>query len=83
MIEQTVSDPQRAILKSTQPINLFLAGVGCFDADTLIPTKQGYKKIEDIQSGEYVLSFNLKLQIPEYKEVVNKCCYKTEEIKQN
>lgn len=28
MIEQTVSEPQRAILKSTKAINLFLAGVG-------------------------------------------------------
>lgn len=28
MIEQIVSEPQRAILKSTKPINLFLAGVG-------------------------------------------------------
>lgn len=40
---------------------IFLAGgAGCFDGDTLVNTKYGYKKISNIGVGEYVWTFSEK-----------------------
>jgi len=81
-IEQTISEPQRAILKSQAKINLFLAGVGCFHGDTLVRTMSGYTPIRDIEIGDRVLTFNEATKNTEIKRVVNKYCYKTGDIKQ-
>ena len=56
---------------------------GCFDADTLIKTSGGHRKIRDIEKGELVLSYNEAYNIFEYKPVVEKYCYKSNELKQN
>lgn len=42
----------------------------CFVGDTPIATKDGYKKIQDIQNGDKVLTFNHSKCIIEEKEVV-------------
>ncbi|RHX77418.1 polymorphic toxin-type HINT domain-containing protein, partial [Leptospira yasudae] len=42
----------------------------CFVAGTLIKTKDGYKKIEEIQVGDYVLSYNESSESTEYNQVV-------------
>lgn len=57
----------------------------CFPAGTPIITKEGYKNIEDIKVGDYVLSFNHKTHQTEYKKVkhlfvktssmLNKICF--------
>jgi hypothetical protein len=50
MIEQLVSEPQKAVLKSTQPINLFLAGVGSGKTHLLgIKTYQLIKKFPGVR----------------------------------
>ena len=81
-IEQTISEPQRAILKSTKAMNLFLGGVGCFHGDTLIKTDKGYVKIREIKNGDRVLTFNEVTKRTEFKPVINKYLYKTGDIKQ-
>jgi len=45
-------------------------GGGCFVAGTLVATINGYKKIENIQKGDVVLSYNEQTQQNEYDEVV-------------
>ncbi len=45
-------------------------GSFCFKAVTLIVTEDGYKKIEDIEVGDKVLSFNEDTRNSDYKEVV-------------
>ena len=42
----------------------------CFKAGTLILTEDGYKKIEDVEIGDKVLSFNEDTGNSDYKEVV-------------
>ena len=46
------------------------ASVGCFVAGTLIKTSEGEKKIEDIQEGDLVLSYEASEGIFAYKEVL-------------
>ena len=50
-------------------------GAGCFDGDTLVNTKNGYKKISDITKEDEVLSFNEETSESEYKQVVDKFEY--------
>ncbi|RHX83650.1 hypothetical protein DLM75_23750 [Leptospira stimsonii] len=42
----------------------------CFVAGTLVHTKNGYKKIEEIAVGDYVLSYNQSSESLEYNRVV-------------
>lgn len=42
----------------------------CFESETKVNTKQGYKKIKDIEIGDKVLSYNHSQCIIEEKEVV-------------
>lgn len=51
-------------------------GGGCFAAGTLISTNQGYKKIEDIQVGDIVLSYSLKNNQNEYSKVLQTMIHK-------
>lgn len=83
MKEIEVSKPQDVILNSLKPLNLFLAGAGCFSGDTLVNTSVGYKKIGDVLIGDMVVSFNLSNKLPEFKKVINKFCYKRDAITQN
>jgi len=50
------------------------AGSSCFVEDTLIKTKKGLCKISDIKNGDLVLTHT-----GEYKEVINKISYNTDE----
>ena len=45
-------------------------GGGCFLAGTLVATITGYKKIEEIQKDDIVLSYNEQYQCNEYSKVV-------------
>jgi GMP reductase len=49
-------------------------GPGCFVGDSLIKTNKGFKKIKDIEKGDYVLTHT-----GEEKEVVETASYLTEE----
>ena len=50
LIEQTISEPQRAILKSISPINLFLSGVGAGKTHLLgIKTYQLIRQFPDVR----------------------------------
>ena len=40
------------------PIDIIIGGSPCFVAGTLVLTNKGYKKIEDIKRGDYVLTHN-------------------------
>ena len=44
---------------------------GCFVAKTLVKTKDGYKRIEEIGSNDFVYSWNEKENKMEYKRVLN------------
>lgn len=44
----------------------------CFVADTLITTKTGPKRIEDVRTGDIVLSYNFNSSVLEWKEVAEK-----------
>ena len=46
--------------------------IGCFVEGTLVKTKSGYKKIEDICIGEKVYTINLETHKFEYQKVVRK-----------
>ena len=46
-------------------------GGGCFLPGTKVITINGYKDIDKIRVGDYVLSYNEKLKKNEYKEVLN------------
>ena len=43
-------------LKQLPNIDLLIGGSPCFKAGTLVMTNQGYKNIEDIKEGDYVLT---------------------------
>lgn len=44
---------------------------GCFVADTLVSTMQGFKNIQDIKIGDIVLSYNEKIKKNEYSQVAD------------
>jgi len=45
------------------------SSLGCFLKGTKVLTKYGYKNIEDIVEGDYVLSYNEKTKLAEYNKV--------------
>lgn len=45
------------------------AANGCFLASTKVPTKYGYKDIDKLKVGDYVLTFNEGKNINEYKKI--------------
>lgn len=48
----------------------FMAGnAACFDENTLVKTKNGYKKICDIKKNDIVLTFNEENKIEEWNRV--------------
>ncbi len=65
---------------STAFYKVLYGSAGCFDADTLVCTSTGYKRICEIKVGEKVLSFNEKTKKPEYKRVVNTFRYDMESL---
>lgn len=62
---------QKKFLSSTADIVIGGGAAGCFTGDTLVQTLTGHKPIEDIEVGEYVLSFNTNTKQPEYKKVID------------
>ena len=48
-----------------------LVKVCCFVAETPVSTKDGFKPIENIEIGDFVLSYNEKTNRNEYKPVIN------------
>lgn len=62
-LKESIED--KGILKAA-----FMAGFpACFDGDTLVCTKEGYKRIKDIKPGELVKTFNETNHNIEFKEV--------------
>lgn len=57
----TTNDDIHSVDKKTLPNHtLLVGGFPCLTSDTLILTKEGYKKIVDIKEGDYVLSHDSK-----------------------
>jgi hypothetical protein len=52
-------------------------GGSCFVAGTLINTLTGFKPIEEIQKGDIVLSYNERIKINEYSEVLQTMIHDT------
>lgn len=50
---------------------------GCFDGDQLIHTKRGLTKIKDINTNDYVLSYNEKKDINEWRKVLARPLHET------
>jgi hypothetical protein len=48
-----------------------LDGTKCIDANTLVTTIQGKKKIKNLTKNDFVLSYNEKTKTKEYKKVLN------------
>ena len=55
-------------------------GNGCFIAGTLVTTKSGFKPIEEIVIGDYVLSRNEETGENSYKKVIDTLVRSTQEI---
>ena len=53
------------------PILRFDPSSICFKENTLVNTSEGLKKIQDINIGDYVYSYNEEMDIVEKKEVLN------------
>ncbi len=51
---------------------MMAGSAACFDEDTLVKTKQGYKSIKDIESGDIVLTFNEHTKQNEWNPVEEK-----------
>lgn len=66
---------QNIDLKSTQPfewtMNALMLGVGCLHPDTLVKTKDGFKKISQVNIGDSVISFNEETFQFQLKQVLN------------
>jgi len=58
--------------KSVEEANsiVFSLENACFSADTLVITKDGHKRIDEIQIGDFVLSKDVESGANEYKEVL-------------
>ena len=52
----------------------------CFVAGTKVKTKDGFKNIEDIKVGDYVLAIDIDTNKKEYKKVTNTIISKTDEL---
>ncbi len=63
------------LAESDKRITVMQGGSRCFTGETLVLTKDGYKKIRDIEIGEMVYSIN-NLGTPVLFPVVNKFMYK-------
>ena len=61
--------------KEYQSIIVNLKVHACFTGESLVLTKNGYKKIEDIKIGDYVLTHNNK-----YQQVAKTFCLQTDEL---
>lgn len=71
-INESIED--KGILKGC-----FMAGTpGCFDGDTLVYTKDGYKKIKNVMENDMVLTFNEYTKEDEWNYVKEKFIYKPE-----
>lgn len=62
-------DPQTG--DPTKPVILMGGGSRCFEANTLVKTEHGDKKISEIQKGDKVISFNHETNEKELKSVEN------------
>ena len=54
-------------------------GKSCFIAGTLVTTLTGFKPIEEIQKGDIVLSYNERIKVNEYSEVIQTMIHDTTE----
>lgn len=80
-VENRVIKPQDGFqtkfLSSKADIVFAGSGAGCFAKDTLVKTVKGYKPIQDIEVGEYVLSYNEITKQKENKLVVETFTHNT------
>lgn len=78
----TINPAYEEFMVDTHRYNVLWGSAGCFDAETLVNTSLGYKRIADVSIGDMVLSFNESTKIPEYKKVIDTFKYSTDYLNQ-
>lgn len=64
-----IGDPSRSATAKENNILVLAGGGGCFTADTLVKTENGYKKIIDITNKDKVYTINEETEEVELKAV--------------
>lgn len=64
-----IGDPSRSATAKENNILVLAGGGGCFTADTLVKTENGYKKIIDITNKDKVYTINEETEEIELKTV--------------
>ena len=65
-------DPERIFVESLRlAVSLFTLKCQCFTGDTLVDTEDGYRRIDEIEAGDYVLAYNSETGECELKEVLS------------
>ena len=64
-------DPEKIIVESIRlSVSVFTLQCQCFTGDTLVSTEDGYRRIDELEIGDYVWAYNTETGERELKEVL-------------